>query len=61
MEPGDIVIILDEKEHPVFKRSGIDLIMKMPITLSEALTGESSLLTCVSEGADSSIQGDQSD
>ena len=44
MEPGDIVIILDEKEHPVFKRSGIDLIMKMPISLSEALTGESSLL-----------------
>ena len=39
LEPGDIVIILDEKEHPVFKRSGVDLIMKMPVSLSEALTG----------------------
>ena len=39
LEPGDIVIVLDEKEHPVFKRSGIDLIMKLPVSLSEALTG----------------------
>ena len=39
LEPGDIVIVLDEKEHPVFKRSGIDLIMKMPVSLTEALTG----------------------
>ena len=31
--------MLDEKEHPVFKRQGINLIMKMQISLSEALTG----------------------
>ena len=39
LEPGDIIIVLDEKEHPLFKRNGIDLIMKMQISLSEALTG----------------------
>lgn len=39
LEPGDIVIDLDEKEHPVFKRSGDDLIMRMELTLTEALCG----------------------
>ena len=39
LEPGDIIIVLDEKEHSLFKRNGIDLIMKMQISLSEALTG----------------------
>ena len=39
LEPGDIIIVLDEKEHPRFKRNGIDLIMKFNIGLSEALTG----------------------
>ena len=27
--PGDIVIILDEEEHSVFKRDGLDLYMTM--------------------------------
>lgn len=39
LEPGDIIIVLDEKEHPVFKRNGIDLIMKMNINITEALCG----------------------
>ena len=38
-EPGDVVIVLDEKEHPVFQRNGSNLVMKMTITLSEALCG----------------------
>merc|ERR1712107_64604 len=38
-EPGDIIIVLDEKAHDRFKRSGQDLIMKMDISLTEALTG----------------------
>lgn len=29
IEPGDIVIILDETEHSVFKRRGLDLYMSM--------------------------------
>lgn len=39
LEPGDIVIVLDEKEHDVFKRSGNDLIMRMNLELVEALCG----------------------
>ncbi|XP_014246477.1 dnaJ homolog subfamily A member 1-like isoform X2 [Cimex lectularius] len=39
LEPGDIVIILEEEEHPIFKRSGNDLIMMMKLELVEALCG----------------------
>lgn len=39
LEPGDIVIVLDEKEHPVFTRHGIDLAMRMELELVEALCG----------------------
>lgn len=39
MEPGDIIIVLDEKEHPVFQRRKMDLIMLMEISLTEALCG----------------------
>lgn len=38
-EPGDIIIVLDEKAHPMFKRNGMDLIIKMDISLTEALCG----------------------
>jgi DnaJ family protein A protein 2 len=37
--PGDIVLVLQEKEHPIFKRDGEDLVMQKKITLSEALCG----------------------
>lgn len=39
LEPGDIIIVLDEKQHPVFDRNGTDLLMKMEISLTEALCG----------------------
>ncbi len=39
LEPGDIVIVLDEKEHLVFKRNGTDLVMRMELDLVEALCG----------------------
>merc|ERR1711997_996164 len=39
LEPGDIIIVLDEKAHEKFKRSDQDLIVKMDINLTEALTG----------------------
>ncbi|XP_073917879.1 dnaJ homolog subfamily A member 4 isoform X3 [Castor canadensis] len=39
LEPGDVVIVLDQKDHSVFQRRGHDLIMKMKIQLSEALCG----------------------
>merc|ERR1712142_546760 len=39
LEPGDIIIVLDEKAHTLFKRNGSDLVMKIDISLTEALTG----------------------
>ena len=38
-QPGDIVFVLRETEHPVFKRSGADLTARLDITLAEALCG----------------------
>lgn len=37
--PGAIVVVLKQKEHPVFKREGNDLRMKQRLTLGEALCG----------------------
>eukprot|EP01132_Coremiostelium_polycephalum_P006195 gene6195-7716_t len=37
--PGDVVVILQQKEHPTFTREGDDLVMEHKITLLEALTG----------------------
>jgi DnaJ family protein A protein 1 len=39
LEPGDIIIILEEREHALFRRREMDLFMKMEITLNEALCG----------------------
>jgi DnaJ family protein A protein 1 len=39
LEPGNVIIVLDELEHPVFKRKGHNLVMEMAILLSEALCG----------------------
>lgn len=39
LEPGDVIIVLDQKEHAVFQRQGDDLIMKMNLKLTEALCG----------------------
>lgn len=37
MEPGDIIIVLDEKRHEIFTRRHMDLVMTMQLSLSEAL------------------------
>ncbi|KAK8400260.1 hypothetical protein O3P69_003159 [Scylla paramamosain] len=39
LEPGDIIIVLDEKDHPTFRRVMNDLTMQIHITLVEALCG----------------------
>lgn len=39
LEPGDILIVLVEKEHDTFKRNGNNLIFKKTIGLTEALCG----------------------
>lgn len=37
--PGDVIIVVQEKEHARFKRKGADLVLTMEISLSEALCG----------------------
>jgi DnaJ family protein A protein 2 len=44
-EPGDLIIVLEEKKHKTFKRKGADLFMEKEITLLEALTGLDFVLT----------------
>jgi len=39
LEPGDVIIVLDQKEHPVYQRQDDNLIMKMDIKLVDALCG----------------------
>lgn len=39
MQPGDVVLIVDVKDHATFKRKGADLVIKREITLLESLTG----------------------
>ncbi|XP_075068571.1 dnaJ homolog subfamily A member 4-like isoform X2 [Mixophyes fleayi] len=39
LEPGDVVIVLDQKDHEVFQRQDDNLVMKMEIPLVEALCG----------------------
>jgi len=39
LEAGDVIIVLDEKEHNVFRRRGIDLSMQLELSLTEALCG----------------------
>ncbi|XP_035794476.1 dnaJ homolog subfamily A member 1-like [Anopheles albimanus] len=51
LQPGDIVIVLMEKEHPLFKRSGMDLLMEMRLELSEALCGFQKVITTLDKRA----------
>ncbi|KAK4429937.1 DnaJsubfamily B member 4 [Sesamum alatum] len=38
--PGDLIFVVDEKPHPIFKRDGNDLIINQKISLLDALTGK---------------------
>ncbi|KAG6405648.1 hypothetical protein SASPL_133240 [Salvia splendens] len=38
--PGDLIFVVDEKPHQVFKRDGNDLIIHLKISLLDALTGK---------------------
>ncbi|KAL8102194.1 uncharacterized protein LOC141676753 [Apium graveolens] len=43
--PSDLVFIIDEKPHSIFKRDGNDLIATQKISLAEALTGYTAQLS----------------
>ena len=38
-EAGDVVFIVQQQKHPIFKRKGADLLMTKEITLLESLCG----------------------
>ncbi|XP_072965745.1 uncharacterized protein [Typha angustifolia] len=37
--PADVIVLITEKEHPVFKRVGNDLVLKVEVSLADALAG----------------------
>jgi DnaJ-class molecular chaperone len=37
--PGDVILVLQQKEHATFKRKGNDLFVEKEISLTEALCG----------------------
>jgi len=39
MLPGDIVFVIQQKDHETFKRKGADLVIEKTVTLQEALCG----------------------
>lgn len=39
LEPGDVIVVINQKNHSRFKRQGVDLYYQMNIELSEALCG----------------------
>ncbi|KAM9854931.1 dnaJ homolog subfamily A member 4 [Aulostomus maculatus] len=39
LEPGDVIIVLDQKEHSVYQRQEDNLVIKMELKLVEALCG----------------------
>ncbi|KAL3824186.1 hypothetical protein ACJIZ3_020215 [Penstemon smallii] len=43
--PGDLIFVVDEKPHPIFKRDGNDLILNHKISLLDALTGKTLVIT----------------
>ncbi|KAI3467412.1 hypothetical protein Pfo_024075 [Paulownia fortunei] len=43
--PGDLIFVVDEKPHPIFKRDGNDLIISQKISLLDALTGKTLNIT----------------
>lgn len=47
--PGDVVFVLDQQDHPVFKRKQADLFIEKDITLYEALTGYKFLIESLDE------------
>lgn len=49
LEPGDVIIVLDQKDHSVFQRRGHDLVLKMKVQLSEALCGFKKTVTTLDD------------
>ncbi|GAB1605800.1 dnaJ homolog subfamily A member 1-like [Argonauta hians] len=49
MDPGDVIIVLDEQEDKTFRRNNSDLEMPMELSLSEALCGFRKTITTLDD------------
>jgi molecular chaperone DnaJ len=38
--PGDLYVFIEEEEHPLFKREGNDILIHLPISISQAALGD---------------------
>ncbi|KAL8150191.1 hypothetical protein V2J09_019999 [Rumex salicifolius] len=47
--PGDLIFVIDEKPHSIFKRDGNDLVINQRISLLDALAGKTLILTTLDE------------
>ncbi|XP_073279257.1 uncharacterized protein [Primulina huaijiensis] len=52
--PGDLIFVIDEKLHSIFKRDGNDLLVNKKISLLDALTGNTLNLTTL-DGRDLAV------
>lgn len=37
--PGDAIVVIEVEDHPLFRRSGLDIHMDLPVTVQEAMLG----------------------
>ncbi|KAL0084757.1 hypothetical protein F4703DRAFT_1737370 [Phycomyces blakesleeanus] len=45
VEPGDVILVVNLKQHPIFERKSNDIICNLTITLTEALCGFEKVIT----------------
>ena len=53
--PGDLIILIEEKEHPLFHRHGDDLVLALPISYAQAALGAKVTVPMLSGRAELSI------
>lgn len=47
--PGDLYVKVHVKPHPVFKKEGMNLVMNMPMKLTDALLGTTATITTIDD------------
>lgn len=60
MQAGDLIVVIEEKQHDTYKRKNADLIIEKKVTLKEALTGYRFVITHL-DGTQKLIQASPGD
>ncbi len=53
--PGDLIVLIEEKEHPNFQRKGDDLLLELPISIPQAVLGDQVEIPTLDGGVDLKI------